>query len=304
MLYSLKNRLIALKNTDTGAHYTIQLEFEADGTLVVTDAQSGIPDFIHRIPFDVFPTDAAICGKISDVLGGNCEFVGTLDRNLEVDNSALSGLRKMPVDIFDNVYLDEVKTDALVLCVDVRNFSNFLRNNIEEKVFSLIKDFTSNFLSCVNQFGYGCSYYKLMGDGAIVIWDDTNEQSVAEALGVFDTYIDFVNEELFRPHRDLGLAGALVTDKVFKYEISAEASQLKYRDYVGYGINLACRLQGLAKKDELVVNHKLANTGLVPYRTVSTREYQEELHLLKGLKEEDCGDLLFYVRPDSAASSL
>jgi hypothetical protein len=106
-----------------------------------------------------------------------------------------------------------------------------------------------------------------------------------------------VNEELFRTYPTLALAGALVTDKVFKYEISAEASQLKYRDYVGYGINLACRIQGLARKDQLVINRRLANTGLVPYSVVSSQEYCDELPLLKGLKSEDCGEILFYDPP-------
>lgn len=294
MLVSLKNKVITARNTETNDLYALLLEFEPNGILVISDAQPGLPRFVHRVVCGEFPTDEVLFRHIGNVLGGHFELAGTLDRNLEVDSSALFGLKKMPVDIFDNVYLDEVKPEALVLCVDIRNFSNFLRCNLEEKVFTLIKDFTSNFLSCVNQYGFGCSYYKLLGDGALVIWDSTTEQSVTEARLVFDTYLDFVNEELFKPHESLGLAGALVTEKVFKYEISAEASQLKYRDYVGYGINLACRIQGLARKNQLVINHKLAGTGFVPYETVSTKGYQDELHLLKGLKEEDCQDILFY----------
>jgi len=213
---------------------------------------------------------------------------------VELDASALAGLKKMPVDVFDDVYLGEVKPDALVLCVDVRNFSDFLCSHDEAAVFGLIKDFTSNLLSCVNQFGYGCSYYKLMGDGAIVIWDGLSEASVAEALAVFDTYTEFVDEELFKPYPALGLAGALVVDKVYKYEISAEASQLKYRDYVGYGINLACRLQALARKDELALNERLAASGLVAARPDESPDMLAELRALKGLKEEDRARVLFY----------
>lgn len=294
MFISLKNKIIVVEDPVTGRRDSLMLAFESDGTMVVADAASDMPEFVHRILIGQFPTDEVIFAHIAQVMGGPRVLVQTLDRNMELDSSALSGLRKMPVDIFDNVYLDEVKDEALVLCVDIRNFSAFLCNNIEETVFKLIKDFTSNFLSCVNQFGFGCSYYKLMGDGAIIIWDSTNAQSVSEALLVFDTYIDFVNEELFKPYGGLGLAGALVTEKVFKYEISAEASQLKYRDYVGYGINLSCRLQGLARKDQLVINHKLANTGFVPYETTRERDYIKELHQLKGMREEDCSEILFY----------
>ena len=178
----------------------------------------------------------------------NLVFSNTENGSVELDSSTLAGLKKMPVDIFDNVYVGDVKPHALILCVDVRGFSNFLCSHDEKAVFSLITSFTSNFLSCVNQFGYGCSYYKLLGDGALVIWDETTPTTLGEAIMVFQTYTEFLGEELFSPYPELGLGGALVMEKVYKYEISAEASALKYRDYVGYGINLACRLQGLARK--------------------------------------------------------
>ena len=233
--------------------------------------------------------------------------------NLELDTGAIFGLKKMPVDIFEGVYLGEVHNNALVLCVDVRNFSDFLRTHEEElkpfdglglsealveeaedTVFKLIREFTSNLLSCISQCGHNCSYYKLMGDGALVIWDETNEKSVSEALLVFDLYTDFLNEELFKPFDGLGLAGALVEEKVFKYEISAEVSQLKYRDYVGYGINLACRLQAVAGANKLALNERLAKLGAIPFKTDESPEMIKELHTLKGLKEDDRKRALFY----------
>ena len=294
MLFSLKHRMIEVEDPATGIRNCLLVEIEQDGTMIITDADSDIPRFTHQVKLKKFPTDEVLCSHFERILGGKRNLVLSRESGIELDTSALSGLKKMPVDIFENVYLDEVKSEALILCVDIRNFSKFLCLNVEETVFKLIKDFTSNFLSCVNQFGFGCSYYKLMGDGAFIIWDTTNGQSVNEALLVFDTYIDFVNEELFKPFEGLSLAGALVSEKVFKYEISAEASQLMYRDYVGYGINLACRLQGLAKRNQLVLNHKLASTGLVPFETTRAAEYLTELNLLKGLKEEDCDEVLFY----------
>ncbi|MBN2510397.1 MAG: adenylate/guanylate cyclase domain-containing protein [Spirochaetales bacterium] len=218
-----------------------------------------------------------------------------LDRDIRLDASDLAGLAKMPVDIFDNQYLDQVKPDALILCIDIRDFSKFLRDNDKASVFELIKNFTSNFLSCVNQFGLACDYYKLLGDGAIVIWDETTDETIAEALQVFDTFLEFANEELFTPYDGLGFGGALVTDMVFKYEISAETSRLKYRDYVGYGINLACRIQALARCNELVINCKLAKSGKVPFVQRDLEDYRDLMSLLKGLKEEDCSRVLFYT---------
>lgn len=285
-----------MRNPATGGHHTLLFGCDDDGLITLADADADPPAFVDRRYFTGFPTDTALMAVVSELLGAPCKLEHVGERGVELDESALAGLRKMPVDIFDDRYLEETKERALVLCVDIRNFSNFMCSNDEDNVFRLIKEFTSNLLSCVNQYGYGCSYYKLMGDGAIVIWDETDADSVGGALQVFDTYTDFVDEELFRPFPDLALAGALVMDKVFKYEISAEASQLKYRDYVGYGINLACRLQALAGRDELVVNRNLASTGLVPHRAHGSAALHDELRGLKGLKDEDRELVLLYDR--------
>ncbi|MDR1419528.1 MAG: hypothetical protein LBI86_04075 [Treponema sp.] len=221
---------------------------------------------------------------------------GASEQPVELDISSLMALKKMPVDIFDGIYVGEVKTEALTLCIDIRHFSKFLRDNDETAVFTLIKEFTSNFLSCVNQFGYNCSYYKLVGDGAIVIWDTSTDGNIKEALLVFDSFTDFSNEYLFASYPDLGLAGALVLEKVFKYEISAETSGLKYRDYVGYGINLACRLQTLAKKDELILNSRLVQDGRIPHETQKSK--QTHMQFLKGMREEDRTALYLYRHTD------
>jgi hypothetical protein len=218
---------------------------------------------------------------------------------IELEASAFAALKKMPVDIFDNVYLGETRDNALVLCIDIRNFSSFLRDNDENVVFALIKDFTSNFLSCVNQYGCGCSYYKLLGDGAIVIWDEAAENNLQEALTVFTVFTDFLTEDLFGKSSTLGLAGALVMEKVFKYEISAEVSGLKYRDYVGYGINLACRLQTLAGKDELIINGKLVKDKQLPFIRKDDEDLLHALRFLKGMKEEDGAAVYMYKRPPS-----
>lgn len=213
---------------------------------------------------------------------------------VELDALSIQALSKMPVDIFDNVYLGETRPHSLILCIDVRGFSNFMRSNEEKIVFSLITSFTSNFLSCVNQYGYNCSYYKLLGDGALVIWDKFDGTAIKEAVEIFKTYTEFADEELFKPYENLSLGGALVLDKVYKYEISAEASQLKYRDYVGYGINLACRLQNLAVGGELIVSKKLVDIGAIYAEKSNNPELLKKLRSLKGVKSEDQEDLYFY----------
>ena len=217
-------------------------------------------------------------------------------RGLILDIGAIEGLKKMPVDVFEGLYLGKVFNNALILCLDIRNFSDFLCDNDDDTVFKLIKEFTSNLLSCINQFGYGCSYYKLMGDGVIIIWDEAEEETINEALAIFNLYTEFLNEELFKQHDNLSLAGALVLEKVYKFEISAELSELKYRDYIGYGINLACRLQTLANANELILNELLVHTGGVSYRVDTTPRLLKDLFLLKGLKNEDRQCVFFYKK--------
>jgi class 3 adenylate cyclase len=295
-IISVRNKQLMIRNTATGELHRFSIGFGKDGSLTLIDLETDRPYLESRQRFKAWPDDQAVMDAVSELLGASHVLEEVSDRGAELDPSALAGLGKMPVDIFDDVYLEQVKANALVLCVDIRNFSDFLCSHEEEEVFKLIKSFTSNFLSCVNQFGYGCSYYKLMGDGAIVIWDETDTDTVASALLVFDSYTEFLNEDLFKDHPGLSMAGALVCDKVFKYEISAEASQLKYRDYVGYGINLACRIQALAKGNELVINHTLANTGLVPFRPDRDPDLVAELRTLKGLRMEDRDTVLYYTR--------
>ena len=231
---------------------------------------------------------------MEELINELASLVGEQSISLELDMGAINGLKKMPVDVFDGVYLGEAHNDALILCLDVRNFSEFLLSQADDTVFMLIKEFTINLLSCINHFAYGCSYYKFLGDGVLVIWDHCSETALNEALEIFNTYSGFLNDDLFKQFEGLGLGGALVKEKVFKYEISAELSHLKYRDYVGYGINLACRLQAMAGVDELVLNERLANTKLVPFRVDESPKILKDLHLLKGLLKDDQKHVLFY----------
>ncbi|MCX7655399.1 MAG: hypothetical protein N2Z76_02610 [Treponemataceae bacterium] len=296
MMVTVHPSVWRIEDPVTQKEYRIILMFEDNGTLLIAETSQEIPQILHRERLTTFPTDRVLQNILTEALHLSQPRITPLNPQIELDDSALQGLKKMPVDIFNNDYLDEMKPSALVLCTDIRNFSRFLRDHGESRVFKLIKEFTSNFLSCVNQFGYGCSYYKLLGDGALIIWDETTEDTIHEALNVFDTYVEFLETDLFCEHPQLGLAGALVSETLYKYEISAEASQLKYRDYVGYGINLACRIQSLAEKNQLVINRNLAQRKTVPCKEITHPSTIEELRRLKGLKEEDQQVLYYYQK--------
>lgn len=129
-----------VEDSQSPRRFTIIVELENDGRLLIADASADIPSFVHRLPVGGFPSDSVIEELIGRALGLDHPIIKPINRGVELDPSALLGLKKMPVDIFNNDYLDQVKSQALVLCVDIRNFSQFLRDHREDAVFSLIKD--------------------------------------------------------------------------------------------------------------------------------------------------------------------
>jgi class 3 adenylate cyclase len=190
---------------------------------------------------------------------------------------------RTPVSIRDDHY-EKGYLDALALCIDLRGFSSFAMTAERESVTAFLEKYSQELLAAVN--GYSASYHKLLGDGALIIWDEASAPAVEGCRDLFRLLRDVVAEIAAPYGCACALAGAITADSLYKYEIFGECSGLKYRDYVGYAINLAFRLQSMAQAGELLASPALdARFGLAAPRLKAARK--PPLSSIKGMKPED-----------------
>jgi class 3 adenylate cyclase len=210
-----------------------------------------------------------------------------------VDPDVIREMVRTPVSLRDDRY-EKGHVEALALCMDLRGFSSFTLEAKRDRVTSFLEKYSQELLAAVN--GYSASYYKLLGDGALVIWDTPQADDAAACQNLFQLLREVVGEIAPTYGSRCALAGALTLGTLYKYEIFGECSGLKYRDYVGYGINTAFRLQSIAGPGELLgspgVNERfdfgapLLEDARKPPRSS-----------LKGIRDEDYEGIVVIERP-------
>ena len=210
-----------------------------------------------------------------------------------VDAEVIREMVRTPVSLRDDRY-EKGYVEALALCIDLRGFSSFALEAERDRVRDFLEKYSQELLAAVN--GYSASYYKLLGDGALVIWDQAGAQDVEACRDLFRLLREVVAELAERSGSPCALAGALTLDTLYKYEIFGECSGLKYRDYVGYGINIAFRLQSIAGPGELLaspaVNERFA---LGAPRLEAGRTPPKGS--IKGIRDEDREGIVVVERP-------
>ncbi len=212
----------------------------------------------------------------------------------EIEATVIHEMKKTPISLRDGVY-EKRFLETLILCLDLRSFSSYARDQGRDEVKGFLERYTQELLAAIN--AYAVSYYKLLGDGALILWDNPSRGDVDNAVELF-TLLRWVIGETGPAfgYRD-SLAGALLVDEVYKYEIYAESSGLKYRDYVGYGINFAFRLQGAARSKELLSTRDLVERfGLAASQLPEGARPTSES--MKGIRERDYEDIQILVAPD------
>ena len=225
------------------------------------------------------------------------DLIGTDGETTEIERTVIYEMRKTPISLKDGVY-EKGYVRSMCLCLDLREFSSFARDSRREMVQGFLERYTQELLAGIN--GYSVSYYKLLGDGALVIWDEPSYEDLIGALEFFEILRGIV--------RDVGaefgycgcVAGALAIDELYKYEMYAETSGLKYRDYIGYGINYVFRLQAMAAAGELLANKSIVDRfGLELERFPESRK--PERGGIKGIKDEDYEAIFVLVPADLSA---
>jgi class 3 adenylate cyclase len=207
----------------------------------------------------------------------------TLDRAVLVEADIQREMGRTPVSLRNDSY-EKGYHDALSLSLDLRGFSSFTRDTDRDLVAAFIEKYSQELLAAVN--GYSASYYKLLGDGALVIWDEAESAHVQDCRDLFKLLRDVVSELAASYGSSCALAGALTLDSLYKYEIFGECSGLKYRDYIGYGINIAFRLQAIAGPGELLASPSVQSRFALdaPLLPLSKKPPRDSI---KGLRNED-----------------
>jgi hypothetical protein len=145
----------------------------------------------------------------------------------------------------------------------------------------LPEKYSQELLAAVN--GYSASYYKLLGDGALVIYDRPTPRR-GSMPGPFQASPGSGAEVAKKHDSRCALAGALTLDTLYKYEIF-ENARLEVPGLCRYGINIAFRLQSIAGPRELLgrrrgsafrIRRPAVGTGRKPPRKS-----------IKGIRDED-----------------
>jgi class 3 adenylate cyclase len=255
------------------------------GSLLIVPERNGLIDF-ERVVKTTPPPDGdaerAIRESTGTLLDG-FDLIETEDESMEVDRRVITSMRKTPISFADGSYEKEF-LDALVLCIDLRGFSEYVRDKPKERVKDFLEKYTQELLATINLFPV--SYYKLLGDGALVIWDKADKVGLDQAVRLFELLrlvLRGLCEDYEFPNN---IAGGIAYGEVYKYELFAECSGLKYRDYLGYGVNYVFRLQAFAESGELLANRSIPDRyGMVLPPLAAERK--PDRGALKGVRDAD-----------------
>jgi len=209
-----------------------------------------------------------------------------------VEPAVIREMERTPVSLRDDRY-EKAYVDSLVLCIDLRGFSSYARDKDPALVAAFLEKYSQELLAAVN--GYSASYYKLLGDGAMVIWDGADSEAMSACVELFDLLRDVVDSVAELHDSSCALAGAVTFGNVYKYEIFGECSGLKYRDYIGYAINCAFRLQSIAAAGELLGQGSLADRYGIEAPRLDV-ERKPPLSSIKGVREDDYEDIRVFTR--------
>jgi len=229
--------------------------------------------------------------KFTDIQGACIDlgdFEGDEGEPVLVEPSVLREMERTPVSFRDDRY-EKGYVDALVLSMDLRGFSSYALANDPALVTAFLEKYTQELLAAVN--GFRASYYKLLGDGALVIWDKADAEAMASCVELFGLLREVVDCLALDHGSVCALAGAATYGNLYKYEIFGECSGLKYRDYIGYAINCAVRLQSIARPGFLLGQSSLAPRFALTVPSLDPAR-KPPLASLKGILAEDYESIL------------
>jgi class 3 adenylate cyclase len=174
-----------------------------------------------------------------------------------------------------------------VLFADLRGFSNWSMHAEPEQIHDLYRVMSDIIVEYPTD--YLINYWKLLGDGIMLVWEvDNNESNTANcAIGaayeLHKKYWYYRKDSLHQIPEGFGIAvcGGYLT----KFRSATFFESCVVSDYLGPVVNQASRLQRLAKAGEVLVNRraeKAAKHDWYSFISVS-EDLKSEIACLEGL---------------------
>lgn|GEM_PF-3433685 len=179
------------------------------------------------------------------------------------------------------------RVEGTVLVADLRGFSSWESSSSPEAVQALFETISERIVQM--QIDNYFDYWKLMGDGIMLVWEskenvDTALLSVSAAFDLRKHYW-YVKKELPEAVPN-GFGIAIAAGHLTRYRSRTFFESVVIQDYLGPSITWAARIQSLAKPGEVLVNRKVAMTLKNEwYWTTNETKRLGDVSKLKGIPE-------------------
>jgi class 3 adenylate cyclase len=219
----------------------------------------------------------------------------------------------------EDEYIRAELHNGIVMFADIREFSSYMDANSDYAI-SLLACFRRVLSQCLsarslkaNENERYTTFAKELGDGVMLIW--IAEQGSITDIAVEEiTGLAFVAQEVvqrfhelsadFAPERyHVGIGIAVGSFQRLLYRDKSNATLFRYRDYCGGTINMAARLEGLARPNGVTISFNalpLNKKNEIGTR-VAEKDFKEVTHEIRGIGKTRLFQWIF--NPDGAGAS-
>lgn len=184
-----------------------------------------------------------------------------------------------------------MRTDACVLFADLRGSSSWNLQAEYEHVLVVANEMVNFVKRGVRE--YYCDYWKLLGDGLLMVWDAVEEgelradHALAAAFDMHKHYWYLRRDASFDVPVGFGIA--VTGGPVTKFWSKDWLDLLMIVDYVGPIVNQAARMQSVARPGQVLVDRRVRQASSDEWHVFGdvTRRQQADLRKAKGTRREE-----------------
>lgn len=188
-------------------------------------------------------------------------------------------------------YPSAKRVKAYILFADLRGFSTWSLSVNPEQVAQIFEVISERVVQMLIDYHY--NYWKLLGDGIMLVWevidDETTvaDNAIGAAFELHKKYWYYRKEA--GAHLPEGFGISICYGDVVKYASATFFESVVITDYLGPVVNLAARLQSIAKAGQVLVNEQVSKNSKshwYSFENVSNR-LKHELDNLKGISDSE-----------------